>query len=771
MALWFFGRRKNRTRKRSEVVASSPSDQLPDTPSPTANAKTSIPNHENSPSATPKAHRRNSKRRKNGRDQTLAGNEDACLPPRQIITPSPGPPAERHTTPSFPSSAAHRSSPVEPLPSRSFTPSRFESGFNMSQSSLVRSINDVPTLRSKRSSEPSVIRRKSSKRKRNDLAREQEVKNMSLGSNLDIHFSKTRADSGDSRSTFDRMNSISPDSHAYKLSMFHALSPRPVLRYSEAPRYSPTPPTPKSSAGKGKSKAIQAGDGKNRINELADEMDASTLRELMDRDRRRRAARQSSGQRSKSEKSPKRQRQPLMETRDAPRHDIKMNINAAIVDRKPNQMAQPQTPDHSESWLRDPSKESFPARGNEQNTNMVKEKVQRAPSIGDDDKSFVNVSAADATANSKSDTTSQLAGQEMGPILDISPNQKRETRLSSNAGRIGRSLSTFFRRGSRFKREPRGQLKEGPSFSVPSRESFSRISYIEAAGTPPAIPKKSSIRFDGQSIQSRFTEHFDDLGSPDNMRSSTAINIYPSSNRFSVGTGRATLATAATTEAQDAFRGSGANSPDTRPNSMFLAQSLASIDSEGSWLSGKPSRHLSQSLLGQYRSGAESKEKLDDPAESPEEGTASGEFFAPLCGAPVPEEEEDIEIAEGIYTEVQIDEETTWHGSVGRRAHLVRPGTRAKSKEGLLSDFLESASDIHTPEGDSPLDIEGEMEIRRATSIDLGKSHVRRISAGSAKLLELPSRYSGDRRPSSGTISSGVLPSTPLIEHNEQAQS
>jgi hypothetical protein len=105
--------------------------------------------------------------------------------------------------------------------------------------------------------------------------------------------------------------------------------------------------------------------------------------------------------------------------------------------------------------------------------------------------------------------------------------------------------------------------------------------------------------------------------------------------------------------------------------------------------------------------------------------------------------------------------EGTWHSSVGKHPILVRPGVRPKSKEGLLNDFLGSGSELPSPEaGNSP--IEGEEappEIRRATSVDLGKGHVRHISAGSAKLLHLPRRTSVDsKRLSSGsTATSGVL--------------
>nr|KMM71748.1 hypothetical protein CPAG_08049 [Coccidioides posadasii RMSCC 3488] len=753
MALWPFGKRKNRAFRRSDGASSPSSAQRAASFSCTAKSESSIPNH--NASATPvKTHRRDSKRRKNRRDQGAIGGEDSCLPPRQITTPSPVPSPDLDTSPSFHFSALARPERVDSPSVRTFSPFRFQPSLNMSQNSLSRSFNDVPTLRSqRRSTEPSLLRRKSSKRKRNDYAREQEIRNMALESNWDLPPGRAQTDLRASRPMYERLRSISPDSHAYKLSVFDALSPRPVLRYARTPRY--VDPS-RSAASKSKCWALRLGDldGEHRINELADDMDAGTLRELMERDRRRRAARRTACPTVKLENPPKPRRQHSMKhNHPPPLNNHETNIDTAMTNRKHDQMELSKTPNHTESWLRDPSKESFTANANDE-VHEKKPTVEETQIVADDEKSFVHVSAIDAAADIKH----ELAGQEMGSVSDISPTQKSEKRLSSNAGRIGRSLSSFFRRGSRFKREPQGQPKEGPSFSVPSRESFSRVSHTEVAGMPPAIPKKSSLRFDGQSMQSRFTEHFDEP--MDNMRSPTAIDIYPTSHRFSVCTGRGTVATAPI-EAQDTFRASGANSPDTRPNSIFLAQSLASIDSEGSWLSGKPSRHLSQARLAQYRGSAESK---DDPTESsPEERPASDEILGPLS-IPVPEEEEEFEIPVSGNAKPQDNDGTTWHDSVGKRPRLIRPCTRAKSKEGLFTEFLESASEVDTPSDDSPLDIEAEMEVHRATSVDLGKGHTRHISAGSAKLLDLSSRLSGDRRPSSGTFSSGALPSPPLSQ-------
>ncbi|EEP80337.1 predicted protein [Uncinocarpus reesii 1704] len=711
MALWPFNRKKNRTRKQGDGLSSSSSGQVAGSLSRTTKSETSIPFNHGASTTTAKPNRRHSKRRKNGRDQAASGNEDTCVPPRQIMTPSPIPPADLDTSPSFHASPLPRSERVGSPAPRIFSSTKLHAAINMSQNSLARSINDIPTLRNNRiPTEPGgLLRRKSSKRKRNDYAREQAIKNMSLQA----------------------INTYRP--------------PRSHRHWRFAPQIRPAalhvPRFPSVQAQRFRhinSSSCLALRGNPAIRTYTGT--PKIRRQQGQGDRRRRAARRSAGQ--KPAKQP--ERAPVYNHNAT---DLKLDTGAALAEQKSDQMELSQTTNRSGSWLQDPSKESFGGNGN----GATHAQAQETLSLGDDEKSFVHV------IGSKSDALSQLAEQGMASNSDVSRAQRSERRLSSNAGRIGRSLSSFFRRGSRFRREPRTQNSEGPSFSVPSRESFSRISHTEAAGMPSMIPKKSSLRFDGQSMQSRFTEHFDEPVSPENIRSSTAIDIYPTSNRLSVCTGKSTA-----TEAHDLFRASGANSPDTRPNSMLLAQSLASIDSEGSWLSGKPSRRLSQARLGQYRGSAESK---DDPTDSPEDRTASD---GPVP-VPVPEEdEEDAEVSQAGKTNLQDGEATTWHSSVGKRARLVSPGTRAKSNEGLFTEFLENASDAHTPETDSPVDIEGEMEVRRATSVDLGKGHIRHISAGSAKLLNLPPRQSEDRRRSSGAISSGALPSMTVSEQNRE---
>jgi hypothetical protein len=76
-----------------------------------------------------------------------------------------------------------------------------------------------------------------------------------------------------------------------------------------------------------------------------------------------------------------------------------------------------------------------------------------------------------------------------------------------------------------------------------------------------------------------------------------------------------------------------------------------------------------------------------------------------------------------------------------------------KSREGLLNTSGGGEADIKAESSDdgdfdeaSPSVIETPLEVQRATSVNLGKGHVRNFSAGSAKLLELAPRTSVDAK-------------------------
>jgi hypothetical protein len=208
------------------------------------------------------------------------------------------------------------------------------------------------------------------------------------------------------------------------------------------------------------------------------------------------------------------------------------------------------------------------------------------------------------------------------------------------------------------------------------------------------------------------------------------------------------------------------------PEPTGLSQSLASIDSEGSWLSGRkagskrgstplphhPLRDSASSLGRRYKEFGESAEEL---------GIAEDEYFSRLTpgpeeqyrinrqstGNPMPSSDEEDG---GSITSPVSSEKTKW-GAVARQATVVHREPRAKSREGFLNEFVDDDSMYEAP-ADTPTELTSKgfgdddtVDLHRATSIDLGTKHARHISAGSARLLDVKPRASGEaRRLSSG---------------------
>ncbi|PHH80136.1 hypothetical protein CDD82_1964 [Ophiocordyceps australis] len=177
----------------------------------------------------------------------------------------------------------------------------------------------LPTLHPKNSQ--ALVRRKSSKRRRDDHEREAEIKAMSAymptraisdahGTGTLIKRSSKRAKTSSgggnwdipllntSLPLFDSMcSNQSSDSEcvSYKISALDSLTPRPTLRYAPGSRWTlsrdsaPTRPGSHKKESTGKDIIVEEDvDSHKRIDDLADGLGASDLRELMERDNRRR---------------------------------------------------------------------------------------------------------------------------------------------------------------------------------------------------------------------------------------------------------------------------------------------------------------------------------------------------------------------------------------------------------------------------------------------------------------------------------------------------
>jgi len=192
-----------------------------------------------------------------------------------------------------------------------------------------------------------------------------------------------------------------------------------------------------------------------------------------------------------------------------------------------------------------------------------------------------------------------------------------------------------------------------------------------------------------------------------------------------------------------------------------MSMSLASIDSEGSWLSGNPSARRAAMRDSIRRANQrEHVDTTDSPTNSTEEDLeiVEDEYLTKLTprrnsgqdligrrsgeGRPSSDEEDLVD-----------DADMKW-GRVGSQPEVVHRYTM-KSHEGLLE--MESEDEDSQASPISPSSQE-DADIQRAKSVSLGKGHVRNFSAGSAKLLDITPRPSVDARRSSERRRSHVLP-------------
>lgn len=227
------------------------------------------------------------------------------------------------------------------------------------------------------------------------------------------------------------------------------------------------------------------------------------------------------------------------------------------------------------------------------------------------------------------------------------------------------------------------------------------------------------------------------------------------------------------------------------PDLNLLSQSLASIDSEGSWLSGRPRTDSKRSSAqrSSMRSSMQAPHRPRDShgslqkrhrefSDSAEDlGIAEDEYYNRLTpgpddmysktnmqnrqsGNPMASSDEE----DGHLANPRARKEGTW-GDVSRKPTVVRRVQRTDSAQGVLVDIQGGSDDDgsvyrpQTPRNQSvdESDFTGSPTspnevLQRATSIDYKKAHMRHISAGSAKLLDLKPRGSTDSRRKSGAF-------------------
>lgn len=610
-------------------------------------------------------------------------------------------------------------------------------------------------------------------------------------------------------------------STSYKVSSLDIFAPRPTIRYSSSPpiynwHHNATERTNADSRADSQQRrspiSKETLKESKTIDDLADDMDAGTLRELMERDQRRRERKKKSDEerlRRKLERKAEKQRQKesKREQEAAARADAEFDaaLGLGIEDRQVQ-------PPAASGDVRADSRDGYAPRVDTA-TSMP------PPTPADTTSSPVKTPVEDPVVDTARAVRYSQASQTLSPptspvhqhargpsnvsdlpelTQEVTPSAAQPSTISRNSSLSRRRSSDVSKRGgwwSTFRRRPSALLKrrsadQTTNVTAPSEVSFSNTSRESMArqALPPHLVQQPARKRSGTPVRtmSKFREDLPErmpLSPPDSRVQSPEVSSAKAlaARRGFVETPdpHDDLEAPTLEDGAGRLRTDSPVSPAGR-TSALMSTSLASVDSEGSWLSGKPVKRGSRAMRSSYGSSFR-KPREEWNASYEELGIPDDEYFRRLT--PGPEEPSNtahheiqrrassVALAANAdagaedYDEEEDEpspEETFVHNSIVRKPTVVHRQSRAKSVEGLLSFFPDEAADTSaggeamegvvpgTPVNDSsesPASLDNspegpEVTVHRASSINLSKGHVRQFSGSSAKLLDIRSSHS-----------------------------
>ncbi|KAH8912260.1 hypothetical protein BR93DRAFT_933302 [Coniochaeta sp. PMI_546] len=668
-------------------------------------------------------------------------------------------------------------------------------------------------------------RKKSSKRRKNDHDREAEIKAMSnfvpfrpateewltgrpmkrdtrrvrtgLGFNFRSgaghEWDKENRSSDISLPIADSIHStMSSDSEhiSFKVSALEALAPRPTLHYASYPGWGPASETPGPIPARMPSQRRKFSErgaipestlkAHKRVDDLADDLDASDLRELMERDKRRRERKRQIDQEKLERRLARRAEKQRDDGATAGGESTIKNLERGVLGRDAVGLGVDPASTVITSTRRRPS-DSMPKSSGAlpEGAPGAEEKVEpplrplnafhRTTSIPLE----TPISAAEPekpmpslfhSSRVRSPVRSKKSRSKSSFTLDEKMEVSETLRKGSetNTSRGPLAWMSIFRWSNRARRD-----SEGPSsFSNTSREtmqttqlptpSVNYISQQKLAG----VPKRT---------MSRFREDLPEiapLSPPISRVQSPDAEILPptikemsldierkSGEAYTSSTGNGHIREApdsprASSEAMRETPSTFSRPDETNASPEGQNMSLASVDSEASWLSGRiGSRRRSSARSQRQMSSSNNSPIADREATREDASIGDDEYLSQFVSSS--HERAALNRTSTSEARPSSDEggEARW-GSVNGQVPTVvqtHAAERMKSREGLLNSFGEQAeSDDGEATGEDNSPTEGPAEMQRATSINLGKGHVRNFSAGSAKLLNLTPRSSVD---------------------------
>ena len=568
------------------------------------------------------------------------------------------------------------------------------------------------------------------------------------------------------------------DNH-YEVGTVDLFSPRPTIRYSmQSPGMSgalrSTAVSRTDSRWDGESSPRQVLKESKTIDDLADKYDATTLRELMERDQRRRErkrkvteeerarrkherqAAKERGEHGPSSKSKRRARSPRTEMAEHRKKEREAGLGLLDVDAGPLSSKRPRSSRGPQS----PKLET-----NEQETAVKEtEDLSRQNPFNDPTSEVVTpvdepiVATAEAVRYSqasmsppaspvlaharKPSNISQITdprSQSGTNLVDMSADGARRT--SETAAKRGGALAALFRKSAPPSRSSGEKIRGdalSPTFSNTSRESM-RAQALRERTSLPAARSGTPTR-----TMSKFREDLPESITALQGSSRTSSPVDPPVPSIPSRQREKLLGEPSKRDAE--VRNDSMGSA-TAPSAAVLSQSLASVDSEGSWLSGKPAKRSSQQMTPQMVS-----ERPEFQGSYENLGVTDEEYFRRQAPGQPRGGLSGIQVALGktkgddeqATSGQRSNEERITGGNVSHQPTIVRE-ERKKSSEGLLSHFEEGESNAKPT---SPVSASTEADAEPTSPEEDDSSpkpvlgHARSVSRGSARLLEIPSRRS-----------------------------
>ncbi|PNS18311.1 hypothetical protein CAC42_6128 [Sphaceloma murrayae] len=333
---------------------------------------------------------------------------------------------------------------------------------------------------------------------------------------------------------------------------------------------------------------------------------------------------------------------------------------------------------------------------------------------------------------------------DLPPLATASPLKPTDSAATRKPG----TWASIFRRGTnRTSDQSPPPPRAGTSFSNTSRDSMSKQP-LPAHLVGSTSRRKSSTPARTQSI---FREDLPEspASPPDSRVNSPDIFLaanVAAARRSRRGGGIASAASphlgAITPESSRVARSESPNDTDGRNSTLAMSASLASIDSEGSWLTGRPAKRKSNASHMRSSVGSGRRKELDNPSFE-DLGMADEEYVRRLTPSP---EDDDDEMDTEVTPSADNAEGTLLRRDTSRRKpRIILREDVSKSREGLVADVHSGItplqeSPISSSESDSETDQVHDPAWTDKQRVFYGKGHARQLSSGSAKLLDIRPR-------------------------------